>query len=103
MSPAPHNVSDREWATLPNLITLMRLALAIPIAILTVQGDWPLLTVVLLIGFAASDWVDGYLARKLEQTSSVGALLDPIADRVGIGVIVGALVVSYTRGNQFRR
>lgn len=84
----------RKWVTLPNLITLMRLALVLPIAILIVQDVYPVLTVVLLVGFGASDWVDGYLARRLAQTSLVGAVLDPIADRVGVGIVVGALVIA---------
>lgn len=86
--------SPRDWATIPNAITLLRLALVIPVALLIVEGSRPVFSVVLLILFGGSDWVDGYLARKLGQTSTTGELLDPIADRVGVAVIVLALVAA---------
>jgi len=40
-----------------------------------------LLATVMFVLFAATDWLDGYLARKLNQTSSFGAFLDPVADK----------------------
>lgn len=94
MSSTPRRSRNRAWVNLPNTITLLRLALVIPIAVLIIQDSRPVLTVVLLIGFGTSDWIDGYLARRLGQTTSVGAALDPIADRVGVGVIAGALVLA---------
>jgi len=92
MSSLRPRFGGRQWATFPNVITLTRLMLVLPIAIFIVRDTHSVLTVVLLIIFGASDWVDGYLARRLGQTSRVGAMLDPIADRVGVGVIAGALV-----------
>ncbi|MGO2111364.1 MAG: CDP-alcohol phosphatidyltransferase family protein [Pseudoclavibacter sp.] len=83
-----------RWATIPNAVTLLRLALVVPIAILIADYAHPTLAVVLLAAFAASDWVDGYLARRLDQTSRIGEMLDPIADRVGVAVIVLALVIA---------
>ncbi|WP_018156813.1 CDP-alcohol phosphatidyltransferase family protein [Demetria terragena] len=83
-----------RWATIPNAVTLLRLALVAPIAILIVDHAHANLTVVLLAAFGASDWVDGYLARRLDQASRIGEILDPIADRVGIAAIVLALVIS---------
>jgi phosphatidylglycerophosphate synthase len=40
-----------------------------------------LIATVMFVLFAATDWLDGYLARKLNQTSSFGAFLDPVADK----------------------
>ena len=40
-----------------------------------------LIATVLFVVFAATDWLDGYLARRLNQTSSFGAFLDPVADK----------------------
>lgn len=94
MRPVSSQYVVRQWATIPNLITLMRLVLVLPIAIFIIQDIYPVLTVVLLVGFGASDWVDGYVARKLGQTTLIGAVLDPIADRLGVGVVVGALVIA---------
>ncbi len=94
MSAGLSQYETRQWVTVPNVITLIRLLLGVPIAIFIIQDLYPAWTVALLVGFGASDWVDGYLARKLGQTSLVGSLLDPIADRVGVGIIVCALVVA---------
>ena len=79
---------------MPNAITVLRLLLVIPVVALLVNGTAPLLALVLVVGFGASDWMDGYLARRLGQTSHAGALLDPIADRVGVVVIAVAFVVT---------
>lgn len=84
----------RDWATLPNLITLLRLGLVVPIVILILNRDHPGLTVVLLAIFGASDWIDGYLARALNQVSTTGAILDPITDRVSVATIALALVLA---------
>ncbi|MCQ9386993.1 MULTISPECIES: CDP-alcohol phosphatidyltransferase family protein [Actinomycetes] len=84
----------RDWATIPNAVTLLRFALVAPVAVLLVDGSRPVLAVVLLAIFGASDWVDGALARKLGQTSKTGAVLDPVADRIGVAVIALALVMA---------
>src|SRR5690606_41178971 len=84
----------RDWATLPNLITLLRLGLVVPIVILILNRDHPGLIVVLLAIFGASDWIDGYLARALNQVSTTGAVLDPITDRVSVATIALALVLA---------
>lgn len=83
-----------DWATLPNLITLLRLGLVVPIVILVLNHAQPVLTVVLLAIFGASDWIDGYLARALYQVSATGAVLDPVADRIGVAMIALALAVT---------
>lgn len=85
---------QRDWATIPNAITVLRLLLVIPITLLLANGAAPVVTLVLLALFGASDWVDGYLARRLGQTSRTGAILDPLADRVGVATIAIAFVVS---------
>jgi cardiolipin synthase (CMP-forming) len=52
------------------------------------------LAVVLLAAFGATDWVDGFLARRLGQTSAVGTVLDPVCDRVGVVAIILAFVAA---------
>ncbi|MFY8086534.1 MAG: CDP-diacylglycerol--glycerol-3-phosphate 3-phosphatidyltransferase [Rubrivivax sp.] len=82
------------FLTLPTLLTWARI-LAIP---LVVGVFWlpfeartnNLLATVLFVGVAFTDWLDGYLARKLNQTSSFGAFLDPVADKF---LICAALLV----------
>ncbi|NBO89206.1 MAG: CDP-diacylglycerol--glycerol-3-phosphate 3-phosphatidyltransferase [Betaproteobacteria bacterium] len=71
--------------TLPNLMTWTRIA-AIPLIVavfyLPLAPEMRNLTAtVMFVVFALTDWLDGYLARKLNQTSSFGAFLDPVADK----------------------
>jgi cardiolipin synthase len=86
-------VSDRIL-TIPNLVTLVRL--------LGVGIFWWVLLVEENIGLAAglifvigwTDWIDGYLARKLDQVSKLGTALDPIADRLMIAsAVIGGMIV----------
>ena len=83
--------------TLPNLVTLLRILLIplivgifyVPDAWLADEGKNIAATAVFIVA-AVSDWLDGYLARRLNQMSAFGAFLDPVADKL---VVIGALVV----------
>lgn len=68
--------------TLPNSITMLRLALALPTAMLIATGaPWALWTALALLAIAElSDFLDGWLARRLDQISALGKILDPMAD-----------------------
>ena len=70
---------------LPTLLTWARIvAIPLIVGIFYVDGHEPtknLVATVLFIVVALTDWADGYLARKLNQTSSFGAFLDPVADK----------------------
>ncbi len=71
--------------TVPTLLTWARI-LAIPLIIGAYSmpldgGARNLLATVLFVFFALTDWLDGWLARKLNQTSAFGAFLDPVADK----------------------
>ena len=81
-----------KW-TLPNILTVGRLLAAPGVAVMFLYftrpyADW--LALVLFISAAATDWLDGYLARLWKQESKFGAMLDPIADKA---MVVIALVV----------
>ncbi len=86
----------------PNLITLSRIVL-IPliIAIFYLPDEWlsfsgkNVTATAIFIFAAVTDWLDGYLARKLDQMSAFGAFLDPVADKL---IVVGALIVLLTLG-----
>lgn len=82
------------WLTLPNFVTVVRLGLVAPIVALIVRGELPWLTLGLLVLFGASDWIDGFLARRLGQTSKVGAVLDPVADRIGVIAIIAGFILA---------
>ena len=80
--------------TIPNLISLVRLAL-IPVFLWLLFGkDNPFAAGWLLGVIGATDWIDGYLARKLNQVSEVGKFLDPLADRLAVATAVIAGLIS---------
>jgi cardiolipin synthase (CMP-forming) len=71
--------------TIPTIMTWTRIV-AIPLIVGVFYTDLPVATqnlvaTVMFVVFAWTDWLDGYLARKLNQTSSFGAFLDPVADK----------------------
>ena len=82
---------------LPNLVTWLRILL-IPliVGIYYVPEEWlsyssqNIAATMIFIFAAATDWLDGYLARVLDQMSAFGAFLDPVADKL---VVVAALIV----------
>lgn len=82
-----------DWATIPNLVTLVRLVLLAPVCVLLLDGP-DTLAVVLLLVWACTDWIDGMLARMLGQTSRTGEIIDPIADRIGLAAIAATLAVA---------
>lgn len=86
--------ASRRILTVPNLVSFVRL-LAIPVFwwVLLVREDVALAAwLVFVVGW--TDWVDGYLARRLSQVSEVGKILDPVADRLMIAsALVGGLIV----------
>lgn len=78
--------------TLPNTITLIRLGL-VPglVYFLGVKGGNGIALGLFLVA-SMTDWVDGYLARKLNQTTALGALLDPLVDKVLVTAALLGLV-----------
>jgi hypothetical protein len=80
----------RETLTLANSISLARLASGPLIASLIIEGRWPL-ALGALGAAGASDWLDGYFARRSGTVSVLGSYLDPLADKVLIVSVVGAL------------
>ena len=77
---------------LPNILSLLRIAL-IPILmgcyLLPIESASLWATIIFVIA-ALTDWFDGYLARKWKQTSSFGAFIDPVADKL---IVVIALIL----------
>jgi cardiolipin synthase len=86
-------MSSASWwrlnATLPNAITLVRIALIVVFVVLLARREDAWAIAALAIA-GASDFLDGYLARRLGQTSPLGRVLDPAADRLlTVAVVVG--------------
>jgi cardiolipin synthase (CMP-forming) len=91
----PGEVTDRIL-TIPNLLSFARLAV-LPFVYLDLVNGRFVRAFVLLAVFASTDWFDGYLARRFDQVSRLGALLDPFSDRalfivVGVGFVVADIV-----------
>jgi cardiolipin synthase (CMP-forming) len=86
----------RQNLTIPNVISLARLA-GVPVfvwlvlGVRTTDGDW--LALGLLAAAGLSDWLDGKIARALNQQSRLGEVLDPAADRLYIVATIIALAV----------
>lgn len=79
--------------TVPNIITVLRFLL-VPLFVwqtATLHYGWATLTLAIL---GSSDWIDGYAARRLDQVSSIGKWLDPVADRVALIVIAATFVAT---------
>ncbi len=90
-----HEVEQRNgrvW-TIPNALSMLRLA-GVPVFMWLVLGpeaDGWALALLMLSGI--TDWLDGFLARKLNQRSSLGEVLDPVADRLYILAVVLGLAL----------
>ncbi len=87
-------IANMAW-NVPNILTVLRLLSAPALALVFVvlprpAADWVALG--LFVAAAATDWCDGYLARRWNQTSRFGAMLDPIADKAMVITALALLV-----------
>ena len=85
--------------SLPNQLTIARIV-AIPVICLFIamRVDWlGWLALILYTLAAITDWLDGFLARRMGQSSDLGKMLDPIADKL----LVGALIVTFAWTHDF--
>jgi cardiolipin synthase (CMP-forming) len=78
--------------TLPNVISLVRLG-CVPVFVWLLADDHLLAAAALLALLGATDWVDGWIARRFDQGSDLGKVLDPVADRILLLVAALALIV----------
>ena len=82
------NTASKPWASLnwPNRISVMRLLMVAPFVVVLLNlRDWPegrYAALVIMLTMAISDFLDGMLARRLDARTRLGAILDPLADKV---------------------
>ncbi|MEM7731634.1 MAG: CDP-diacylglycerol--glycerol-3-phosphate 3-phosphatidyltransferase [Pseudomonadota bacterium] len=84
--------------TIPNILTILRLLAAPAVAVMFLYftrpwADW--FALILFVSAALTDWADGYLARAWKQTTKLGTMLDPIADKAMV-VIALMVIVGYS-------
>jgi cardiolipin synthase len=89
---APERVQSRIL-TVPNVVTLARLGCVPLFCWLLFGRDDRTAAAGLLAALGCTDWVDGYLARRLHQVSELGKVLDPTADRILVGTVVVSLLI----------
>ena len=89
----PATIAEQRVLTLPNLVTLIRLA-CLPLFLWLLFGQENRAAAAgLLAALGATDWIDGYLARRLGQTSELGKVFDPVADRLLFFVGAGGILI----------
>ena len=95
----PDTDSLDRIATVPNLLSAIRIALIPVFVLLLLNPRTQTAGLVLFCATVATDWVDGYVARRTHQVSNLGKVLDPVADRVAIAaglitlMVIGAVPV----------
>lgn len=90
--PPPPSYTDNMW-TVPNLISLARLA-AVPVFVWLLLGqDRRMAAAILLAVLGATDWIDGWIARRFNQVSELGKILDPTADRLMFLVAIFTMII----------
>jgi cardiolipin synthase len=92
---APLPSSHDAIVTLPNIITVVRF-LGTPLFMWLVlarhEYGWGVFVLAMM---GCTDWIDGFVARKLNQTSQLGRIMDPLADRVALVAVVITLVIAH--------
>jgi cardiolipin synthase len=85
--------SESRILTVPNLLSVVRLC-CIPLFLWILFGRDNRLGAAIFLGvLGATDWVDGFIARRFDQVSTLGKVLDPVADRILLIVAVVAILV----------
>ena len=93
MTSGPDGERNSAILTVPNLVTLVRLA-CVPLFVWLLFGkDDRTAAAWLLAVLGSTDWVDGYVARHFNQVSDLGKVLDPTADRILLGTVIVSLLV----------
>ena len=89
-------MSGRQVLTVPNLVSVLRLG-CVPVFCVLLLGMGNRTGAGILLGvLGATDWVDGYIARRFDQESELGKILDPTADRL---MFLAAVVVMMVDGS----
>jgi len=83
----PAAISTNPW-NVPNALSAIRLLMAIAVCALIEWNDWTTALIVFVVA-VSTDWIDGWWARKFNQVTKLGRILDPFVDKV---IICGAMI-----------
>lgn len=90
----PDLAHDRGVWTIPNLISVLRLA-GVPVFLWLLLGEDDVLAAGILFAvLGATDWIDGSIARRFDQGSEIGKILDPVSDRIMLIAGAAGLIIS---------
>jgi len=86
----------KEILLIPNILSFIRVMLLFPVCYLLLNkgNENTVFLVILIICMFVTDLLDGFLARKLHQVTDLGKVLDPLADKIGIGIY--AVLLAWT-------
>lgn len=85
---------SRKVATIPNALSAIRILLIPAFVLLILEEGTRLAGFLLLAAVVSTDWVDGYVARRMGQVTEVGKLLDPLADRLAMAAALLTFVAT---------
>lgn len=83
----------KDLTKISNLFSLLRIVLAIPIFI-GVLNDEKLITTAMIFVAGFSDWADGYFARKRNEISELGKILDPLGDKLCLAALIIPMIIT---------
>lgn len=86
-----------NWATIPNLLSFLRILMVPVFAVLFLKGYYAWSIFVLALS-GLSDFFDGKIARKFNQVSALGKILDPVADKLTQITIAVVLYIAFSKG-----
>ena len=82
-----HSHNFKEYCNIPNLLSILRIIIIGPFVYYFLKDNYVMAAVMIAIS-GLSDMFDGYIARKFNQITKLGAMLDPVADKITLGSVV---------------
>lgn len=86
------DVKAQDWLTIPNILSFFRIVLIVPFVCFFLQKNY-IAAAVMLILSGLSDACDGFIARKFNQVTELGKMLDPIADKLTLIAIMVCITI----------
>lgn len=91
----PDKINIRDLFLASNLMSILRILLTVPVGYFLWRGDEQatLICLILIVIGGLTDFLDGYLARRLDQVTALGLILDPLADKIMTITVISELVI----------